>query len=47
MKYFVKIGLSEAMNFVFDTVGDALDFAAICLGNGYRCTIIPVDGEEG
>lgn len=46
MKYFVKIGLTETMNFVFDCIGDAMDFTITCVENGYRATIIPVESEE-
>ena len=46
MKYIVKIGITETMNFVFDCIGDAMDFAITCVENGYRATIIPMESEE-
>ena len=46
MKYTVKIGVSQSITCVFDTLGDALDFAATLITNGYRATIIPTEGEE-
>ena len=34
------------MEFHFDCIGDALDFAATCLDNGYRVEIIPIEDTE-
>ena len=45
MKYVVKIGVSQEMNFVFDNMGDSIDFISICLENGYRATVVPVEEE--
>ena len=45
MKYVVKIGVSQEIKFVFDNMGDALDFITICWTNGYRATVVPV-GED-
>lgn len=45
MEYVVKIGITQEIKFVFDQMGEALDFIAICLNNGYRATVVPV-GEE-
>lgn len=45
MKYVVKIGVSQEIKFVFDNMGDALDFISTCLSNGYRATVVPV-GED-
>jgi hypothetical protein len=39
MIFTVKVGISQVMEFHFDCMGDALDFVAICLKNGYRATI--------
>ena len=46
MKYIVKIWITETMSFVFDCIGDAMDFAITCVENGYRATIIPMESEE-
>ena len=45
-KYRVIVGVTEAINCMFDCLGDAIDFASICIQNGYRVTIIPVNVEE-
>ena len=45
MKYVVKIVVSQEIKFVFDNMGDALDFISTCLTNGYRATVVPV-GED-
>ena len=45
-KYKVFIGHSE-LEFTFDCYGDAIDFIAACLENGYRVTIIPFADEDG
>ena len=45
MKYVVKIGVSQEIKFVFENMGDTLDFISTCLSNGYRATVVPV-GEE-
>lgn len=43
VKYRVEIGISGTIALVFDCIGDALDMVAICLENGYRATVIPVN----
>ena len=44
--YEVQVGLENVLGFHFDTAGDAIDFAAICLDNGYRTLIIPLEAEN-
>ena len=46
MKYTVRIGISQEMSFCFDCLGDAIDFASVCVENGYRATIIPLEVED-
>lgn len=46
MRYEVRIGLTQQMEFNFDCMGDALDFAATCLDNGYRVVVIPLEDNE-
>ena len=46
MKYTVKIGVSQTITCVFDCLGDAWDFAAVLLSNGYMVTIIPMEGDD-
>ena len=45
MKYEVRVGIKEVLGFHFDNLGDAVDFVFICVENGYRATVIPL--EEG
>ena len=46
VRYEVRIGLTEQMIFNFECMGDALDFAATCLDNGYRVVVIPLEDTE-
>lgn len=46
MLYRVFIGLTEQLIFTFDNIGDAIDFTATCLENGYRATVVPVIKED-
>lgn len=46
VRYEVRIGLTQQMGFNFDCMGDALDFAATCLNNGYRVIVIPLEDTE-
>ena len=46
MIFTVKVGISQVMEFHFDRMGDALDFVAICLKNGYRATIYGREVED-
>lgn len=46
VRYEVRIGLTQQMEFSFDCMGDALDFAATCLENGYRVVVIPLEDNE-
>lgn len=45
MKYEVRIGIIEVFAFHFDNLGHAVDFAFTCVKNGYRATVIPMEGE--
>lgn len=46
VRYEVRIGLTQQMEFNFECMGDALDFAATCLENGYRVVVIPLEDNE-
>ena len=46
VKYEVRIGTTEVFGFHFDILGDAIDFTFICVENGYKTTIIPLENEE-
>ena len=46
MLFTVKVGISQVMEFHFDCLGDALDFVAICIRNGYRATIYGREVED-
>ncbi len=46
VRYEVRVGMSQLMKFNFDCMGDALDFAATCLDNGYRVVVIPLEDED-
>lgn len=45
MKYEVRVGINEVLAFHFDNLGDAVDFVFTCVENGYRATVIPMEGE--
>ena len=45
MKYEVRVGIKEVLGFHFDNLGDAVDFVFTCVENGYRATVIPMEGE--
>ena len=44
--YEVQVGIENRLGFHFDCIGDAVDFAATCLDNGYRIEIIPIEDTE-
>ena len=46
MIFTVKVGISQVMEFHFDCMGNALDFIAVCLKNGYRATIYGREVED-
>ena len=46
MIFTVKVGISQVMEFHFDCMGDALDFVAICIKNGYRATVYGREVED-
>ena len=45
MKYEVRVGINEVLAFHFDNLGDAVDFVFTCVENGYRATVVPMEGE--
>lgn len=45
MKYEVRVGKTEIFKLHFDNMGDAIDFVCTCVENGYRATVVPMEGE--